>query len=178
MEKFQKAKVLSYALIGACIFISVVWGMLIWNDLHIRTLNTEKYLTYKTGLDGYELELENVTVEKDKISITKDHIMISGWVVNTNESMNYSEINVVLTDTNTNISYLVPTTMTERTDITEQFDNGNRYNWSGFSVKIPFKKINTEKNNYEIKTLLKINGNDTVIVDSGKTTEDFKTNEE
>lgn len=86
-------------------------------------------------------------------------------------------IDVILIDTKTAIAYVVPTTIQERPEITEYFGSNN-LNWSGFTIKIPYgDKIDTEKSSYRIAALLKINDNNAVIVDSGKNTEDFKTNE-
>ena len=178
MEKYQTSVSISRLLIAVIIMITAVWGLLVWNNIHISKIDTTKYSVYGTGVDGYEMMVENVTAKKDDISITKDYITISGWVANTNEDMSRVTIDVVLVNVDTNEAYIVPTTMSERTDVTEYYGT-HKLDWSGYSVKIPFSnKIDTEKYNYWIMALLKINDNDAVIVNSGKQTEDFKNNEE
>ncbi len=176
MERYQNKNIIIRFLIGVTGVISLIWGILVWNDTHISTLDISKYVIYQTGSDGYEMYIDSATCHKDDISITKDYIAIGGWVVNKNVSMERVTISVILEDTEAKIAYAVPTTVQERTDVTEYFKAEN-LNWSGFNIKIPYGKIDTEKNNYRIAVLLKINGNDAVIVDSGKNTEDFNQNE-
>lgn len=178
MEKYQNRKVLVRFLICIIIVISVVWAILVWNNTHIAKIDTTKYPIYGAYTNGYEMTVENVNATKDNVSITKDYITISGWLVNTNEDMSRVTIDIILVDKDTNEAYLVPTTMQERTDVTEYYGTHN-FNWSGYSVKIPFNnKVDTEKHNYWIMALVKINDNDAVILNSGKGTEEFKTNEE
>lgn len=177
MEKYQTRAVIIRLCIAVIVIITAVWGLLVWNNIHISKIDTTNYSVYETGTDGYEMLLD-AAVKRDAISITKDYITISGWVANTNEDMSRVTIDVVLVDADTDEAYVVPTTMSERTDVTEHYGTHN-LNWSGFSVKIPFgNKIDTEKHNYKIMALLKVNDHDAVIVNSGKQTEDFKNNEE
>ena len=176
MERFQNKNIIIWFLIVVVCVISVIWGVLVWNDTHISTLDTSKYVIYKAGSDGYEMGIDSATCNKDDVSITKDYIYIGGWVVNKNVPMERVTISVILEDTETKTAYVVPTTVEERTDVTEYFEAEN-LNWSGFNIKIPYGKIDTEKNNYRIAVLLRINGSDAVIVDSGKNTGDFKKNE-
>lgn len=177
MEKFQRRKIIIRFLICTILFASMIWGILVWNNTHISQLNISAYAVYRTGTDGYEMHIDSANCSKDNISTTKDYITISGWVANKNESIDRVTIDVILIDTKANIAYAIPTTIQERTDIAEYFGLNN-LKWSGFAIKIPYgNKIDTEKSNYEIAALLKINDNNAVVVDSGKNTEDFKTNE-
>lgn len=178
MKHFQERKIVVRFLICILGIITAIWGILIWNDTRIYQLDISEYTVYQTGLDGYEMGVESANCSRDEVSITKDYITVSGWVINEYESMDRVKIQVVLIDSETGVAYVVPTTVQERADITEYFGTNN-FDWSGFSMNIPYGNvIDTEKNNYRIAALLKVNDYNAVVVDSMRNTEEFRKNAE
>lgn len=177
MEKYQTRKITALLLAAAFVVVTLLWGILVWNNTHISKIDMSKYTIYESGTNNYEMTIESANVSRDNISITKDYITISGYLLKADEELLRVTTDVILVDSDTNEAYIIPTTMSERTDITERYGTHN-FDWPGINVRIPFNsRIDTEKHDYKIMALTKINFNDAVIIDSGKRTGDFKNNE-
>lgn len=152
-------------------------GGFVWNDTHIEKLDLSNYVVYKNGSDGYLMDIEEVSCRPDDLPVTKDYITVKGWALYGNEHCRSIAMNVVLIDQDTNTVYKLPTTIQQRDDVKAIFGIKNS-DWSGFSAKASFGHgIDPEQKNYKLALYMRANGRDAVLIDSGKSTEEYTTDE-
>lgn len=165
MKKYQNAKTVLLILIISSFFSAMIWGILVWNNTRIKTLDTGTITEYKNGENGY---IFHIDPEYDGERYYRD-IEFSGWVIDTKASMERVTLDIVLKDLSSGAYYIVPTTMTERPEITEKYGNNEKtFTWSGFRVSIPQNKvINSNMSDYAVMALLSVNGDKKVLIDSG-----------
>ncbi len=73
-------------------------------------------------------------------------------------------IKIVLKDMDTGEYFLLPTNIVIRKDVTEYFADDNNYDYSGFSLTIPYwKELDTSKD-YELFAQYDLNDNERVYV--------------
>lgn len=172
IKKYQNAKIVKIAVLVFIAAIVLVWCIFCINKLHISTISPDKYRLVNNYAEGYMSNVDNVQYKGDKISNTKDYIELNGWVISANENMERATIDVVLMNVTTGVYYKVPTVVCTRPDVTEAYGvmQEKNFDWSGFQVKLPYnKKIDPFKYDYEIMVLLRVNGGETVMVDTGTT---------
>ncbi len=138
------------------VIYAVCWMVLVRNENRIYTLKPEDVVL--SDASGYGFNVENVDWEKDEISITEDYVYISGWLVKPGEQSDKVAIKIVLKDLNTGEYFVVPTEVTVRSDVTDLYNDGNEYDYCGFSVKIPYWN-GLEKTDYEILAQYDLNDN-------------------
>ena len=90
--------------------------------------------------------------------VNQDNFEISGWVIKKKENIKNISINIMLKDDNK--FYGLPTKIEKREDVTQKFNDGTNYDFSGFRayLKKP-KRIKKSR----IYILLKINGKSRII---------------
>lgn len=92
----------------------------------------------------------------DKVS--QDNFEISGWIIKKKENIKNISINIMLKDDNK--FYVLPTKIEKREDVTQKFNDGTNYDFSGFRAYL--KKPKGIKKS-RIYILLKINGRSRII---------------
>lgn len=132
----------------SCILFAVGWAVLVKNENRIERAGADQVIPSDPA--GYRFELEQVSWEKDAIPAVKDFVCISGWVVKPGEEVGRVAIKVILKNTETGECLILPTDVVERTDVTRYMDDGNNYDDSGFSVKIPYWDELDTDTDYEI----------------------------
>ena len=145
----------------AGILFAIGWGILVWNENRITVVDPD--IIIPVDVSNYKFNLENVEWEKDDISITQDYVKISGWFVEKGQEVKKVALKIVLKDVNSDIYYVLPTDVAERTDVTEYINDGNNYDYSGFSVKIPYWEA-LEDTDYEIYVQYDLNDDSRVYV--------------
>ena len=131
--------------LGIC--FSIGWGILVWNENRIRNLSSVDVNV--TTASDYNAEIESASWKRDENSLTKDYVTISGHLYRRDTSVERAAIRIVLKDPDTGNYLVLPTDLTLRTDITEKKHDGNNYDYSGFSVRIPYWD-ELSANDYEI----------------------------
>ena len=162
IEFIHSRKFLSVLAFFMCVLFIVGWIVLVKNENRIIELKSD--LNLPMDESTYVYNLENVTWKKDDISITKDYVCISGWLIKRGEQVDKAAIKIVLKDVETGKCFLVPTDVVTRPDVTEYFADNNKYDYSGFSVKIPYwVELDTDKD-YELFAQYDLNDNTRVYV--------------
>lgn len=173
MNRLKDIKTIKKILLISSISICFLWGILVWNDTHLSLIQLDKYKVYANESDGYVMNIDNAKFFRDRTSMAKRYMTIDGWVIKEDMPFDRITIDVVLKNLETNDTYVVPTTMVKRTDITEE--RGQKYDWCGFRVKIPCSSdVNALRDDYEIMSRVKINDEEAIIVDSGRNTGEYK----
>ncbi len=133
-----------------CVFLILLvigWSVLYFHEIHIKkiTIDNEEMLT-----DGFSYFLDEKNISDDGI--------ISGWIVKDQTQIDTCEINVLLKACDSNEAFVLPTEVLERKDVTSAIDDGKKYDYSGFRVKVGniYKYIDWNKN-YILCFKLKIN---------------------
>ena len=139
LKNIQSKRIILKIVCVLSVVFAVVWVIFVENDIFIRKIDITK-MEINTG-NEYIHSLDDVSWKKDDISITKDYVTLSGWLIKKGEDAKTVSIKVVFQDMNTEQCYVIPTTMFERDDVTENINDGLDYKNSGFSVKIDRKSV-------------------------------------
>ena len=165
----KKKSLIWIASILGVLFI-LFWSVLVFNENHIRGLNISQIEIADSA--EYAYSLDEVSWQKDNASVTKNFIKLSGWIAKPGVAIQSVSVKVIFKDMNDGAYYLIPTSMTERTDITEYIGDGKDYKYSGFDVSIPYdKKI--ENTDYELYVLYNLNEQE-VLVPLGVSLKEWK----
>ena len=145
-----------------CAFFGVIWVILVRNENHITKMDSDRISLADPA--EYRYAAENISWQKDEISVTKDYVQISGWILKSGTGVNSVAIKVGIRDLDTGELSILPTDVIERPDVTEMMNDGNDYNYSGFSVKIPYwDKLDTDTD-YELIIQYDLNDDPQVYV--------------
>lgn len=130
---------------GGLIVVAVSFLIFSNNAAYIESMSPGK----KTFIQGNEYKNSSgIKIKKGKYiynveqaSITKnskkrDVIDIKGWIIKKGVREESTIIKVALKK-NSGLYYLLPTTVTYRSDVTNVINDGTSYNYSGFSVHMP-----------------------------------------
>lgn len=156
MEKLHDKKVIGLIAISMFLFFIVGWEFFQWHELHAKRININDYEVYANG-DVFLCNIDNITLDDDGD--------ISGWIIKKGESIKIVAIKVILQDTVTQKSYVVPTQVLVREDVTEFFDDGTNYDNSGFIVETKNLDYSLDIGNhdYQIFIYLDINGSECIV---------------
>ena len=146
--------------------IGLMTALVIWFCLvrHVSAVQTTDY----TGMQYEEVGTKYLGYIDQKdykvMSGTTDHrVKIRGWLVPSGEEIESVSMHVVLKNTTTSQWFTLPTTIEVRTDVTEHFDDGNRYDYCGFSATTLSQNIEAEKYDFEIYVLCTINDKTSLV---------------
>lgn len=177
MKKLQNKNLVLVILTFGMVMMLIVWQGLVWNDTRIIKVDSKIKQKLDEGLK-WQSYIDLVDCGKDNYPVTKDWITISGWLIYRGKSIDTASVKVVLKKVGTEDFYILPTTMQERRDVTEWIGDGEKYNWSGFKVKIPHKgKIDVERYDYEIYALYDLNHDGEKLVALNTTLKEWKKDE-
>lgn len=136
MEWLHSDRFIVLLLCALAVCFAIGWGVLVWNENRILHLSASDVNVTKDST--YRAEIENVSWKRDDISLTKDFIVISGYLYRSGVAVEKAAIRIVLKDPASGEYLVLPTDLTVRTDITEKNNDGNNYDYCGFSVRIPY----------------------------------------
>ncbi len=156
----SKKFILWFVIVLAVLF-SLFWAVLRYNENLIRHLSPDLYV--ESDSPDFEFRIESLNWEPDVFSNTKDFITISGWIIMHGVPTNSVSTHVVLKDCTTGALLMLPTSVIERTDVTDYFSEGTSYRYSGFSSTIPYLKDLNGDNDYEIYVLYNLNGEESLV---------------
>ena len=145
-----------------CLIFLLGWVVLVKNENRIIEIPSETVAIVDDS--AYIYNLETVQWKQDEISISKDYVIISGWLIKQGESVDKAAIRIVLRDTESGRYYVLPTDVIVRNDVTTYFADGNNYDYSGFSVKIPYWSELDTDTDYELFAQYDLNNNVRVYV--------------
>lgn len=141
--------------------------------LYVRDAKTKKssYIFLQNVKIGYPDFYEPESISKlpnlqeinhgfDFITLEKDFILTSGWAHIKGQDSKGSEISLVFQSKNN--TYVSPTDMTLRPDVTAHFKNTFNFDDCGFKAKISKKKF--KKGNYRVGFIIKNNITDKEIL--------------
>lgn len=158
VRKMQRPHVLIGIAVTFIVGLLVIWCFLVWNENHIRRFDAS-VCQIENASEGYLVGMDIIETTKDQEPRTKDFIRLSGFILKPGEDTEYVSLKLILQNVETGEYYKLPTTIDIREEMAEKIGDGNRYVYSGFTVKVPFsKEIDTEKNDYEILMLYNLNG--------------------
>ena len=160
-------RIRSKEFIAAFVFFMILlfaagWILFVWNERRITTLDESGIST--ADPTAYLGEVEGVKWERDDVSATDDYVLIKGWLLKPGVSVQKVAMHVVLRDQKDGRYYVVPTDVTERTDITERMGDGNIYDYSGFTVILPYWEKLDGKTDYDIYLKYELNEEEPVLV--------------
>ena len=138
-----------------CALFAVGWVVLVKNENRIGRTDAARVIPADPG--HYSLGLDQVSWEKDDIPAAKDFVCISGWIFKPGEEVDRVVIRIILKNTVTGECLVLPTDVVERTDITQYMDDGNNYDYSGFSVRLPYWDELDTDTDYEIIAQYQLN---------------------
>ena len=177
MKKLQNRNMVVVMLALGLVLIVAVWQVLVWNDTRIIKAGSD-IMEKLDQESNYQVDVDLVDFQKDNFPTTKDWITISGWLMCQGKSVDTASIKIVLKKVGTDDFYILPTTMTQRTDVTEWANDGGKYDWSGFSVKIPRGgRIEIDRYDYEIYALYDLNYEGEKLVALNTTMKEWKKDE-
>ena len=161
LSALQSRKFLAGFVVFMAAVFAVVWGILVWNENRIITLDPE---SIQKAADGeFRFGIEELVWQEDGISITKDCVRLSGWILKEGEEIQTSAIWVVLKDMETGTFYRLPTQIIDREDVNDWMDDGLSYFQSGFETAVPrWKDLDTDKD-YEVYVLDVLNGTEKLV---------------
>ena len=156
IEFIHSKKFLGWFFALMTVLFAVGWVVLVMNENRVSTLNPDDVRISNPA--DYAYYLDNVSVEK------KGFITVSGWIIKPGERVNKVAIKVVLKDSEDGKFYVAPTDVQVRPDVTAHFNDGNNYDYCGFSMRIPYwEKLDTEAD-YELFAQYDLNDNARAIV--------------
>lgn len=144
------------------ILLLAIWILLVHNSTGIKKIDGEIY-PVKNISDGYALCLDEIKCENDNILLTEDLLEISGWMIKQGEDTNNVRLRVVLRNEVTGEYLMLPTTLLQRPDVTDYYNDGHNYDVSGFEAKISQKDIDLENCKYLVMGLYFLNGEEYLI---------------
>ena len=163
----QSRKFLICFLICLILLFVIGWVVLVSNENRIDELDVEKVIF--GDANNYNINLEDLRWTRDDNSLTDDYVHISGWIVKPGTNVDAVAIRVVLKDMETEKYYIVPTGVVSRGDVTESINDGKNYEYSGFSVLLPYwRELDTDKN-YELYVQYELNDEGNVLVPMNRT---------
>lgn len=136
----------------------IIWGafcvLLRWDIGKCAMINPEEYILVQEGIDYYI----------DEVNYTHNAITIQGWAIKKGENIDVSECYIVLKDTSSGEYMKIPTKIISRGDLTEYFNDGFNYDYSGFFAKVLDKKLN-KNSDFDIYILYQ-NNNEKYLIDT------------
>lgn len=99
----------------------------------------------------------------DYIGAGKSNVFVKGWCAIPGEEIKTISMHVLLRNFDNGECLQMPTAMVARSDVTKYFDDGIKYDNSGFSVDVDTRKVDASKCRYEICILLRHNGEEFLI---------------
>lgn len=161
MNYMQSKKFLLSFTFAIIVILTAIWIFLVHHENRIIEIDIEP--TIIADSSNYLMYIDNLTWKRDNISNTKDFINIDGWLIKPGEEVKTATIKIVFQDTETEKYYIIPTTMVERNDVTKYSADGLSYQYSGFSVCIPyFNELDTSKD-YSLYALYSLNDNQVLV---------------
>lgn len=158
LKRFQNPKFIFLFLLISMTLWVILWAFMIWDDIQIRELDMTKIERLQPD-ERYETGIERLEVG--------NMIRIKGYVFERYTDSSPVEIRVIL-PVSASKGYILPTTVTFRGDITEEMNDGTKYDWSGFEVFIPkHDPLFALDDKTSIFLWTKINGKERLI-DTGK----------
>lgn len=144
------------------ILLMAIWISLVHNSTAIKKINGEMY-PVKNISDGYAVCLDDIRCGNDNNPLTEDLLEISGWMIKPGVDTNNVRLRVVLRNEVTGEYLMLPTTLLQRPDVTAYYDDGHKYDVSGFEVKISQKDVDLENCKYMVMGLYFLNGEENLI---------------
>jgi hypothetical protein len=164
-EKVQQPRMILRIFLILLLIATVVFGVFVWNETRIRTLDAEGIKTV-TEEDGYQWKIDQVKIEQGR----RMHFDISGWCIKTGEDQTAAAIHVVLKKESTGEYLVVPTNVSKREDVTKSLGGKYDYTFSGFEATYhETKKLNFSEEAFDIYLLAKFNDmEDNVLINTGE----------
>ena len=107
---------------------------------------------------------ENQEIEYaiENLSWSEAGVTISGWCLMPGENIDYAEMYLVLEENG--VYYQVPTMIEQRDNVTELFNDGYSYGYSGFYSLIDFQRFRIEENqDFNLYMIYKNNGREDIV---------------
>lgn len=160
----NKRFLIFFSMVLALLFI-LVWCSFVLNDTSIREIKINpNSIVGKEDIDNYLYKIEELAWKRDDTSFSRDLIKLKGWLVKTGESTENASIKIVFQDTLTGKYYLIPTSMQDRDDVTEEINDSHLYRYSGFSVTASYiEALDESTQDYALYALYQLN-NKTVLL--------------
>lgn len=156
MENWQNVKNAKKLLIICLFVIFAGWFLFVWDDTKIREFHMDAVNEMK---QEYGFHVESVKLTKSNVLKIRNYTELTGWFTKLGENILNVSLQIVLKDTKSGRSFVVPTQMKVRKDVTEAYDDGHNYDQSGFYAKIPHgRSINLDQSDYEIYVYYQWNG--------------------
>ncbi|MCI8641964.1 MAG: hypothetical protein HFG79_00545 [Lachnospiraceae bacterium] len=163
MESLQNIKTIKLFMIVMSILLLLGWMGLVWNENAIREMDLDNII-FAEDSDGYLVCVDSLKRSEDGVTLTENYIELSGWMIRSGESVRDVSIKIIFRNMDTNEYLIIPTTVVERRDVTQYFNDGCNYDNCGYSVKIrKSRKINVELYDYEVYALYTLNGNTKLV---------------
>ena len=168
MFKEKEIKKREYVLIfcALCLGIILFCLLLYFNESYIHKVEIVNYAPDNI------LEYCIDSVEMD------EYITVNGWSYVPGENINTYDCNILLQEIGTENIYILPTTMVDRTDVTQSYDDGYNYNHSGFMARARLGQFNYANKDYEIIIRYFNNENEYYVKTSKTVSKEITTNEE
>lgn len=160
MQFFQSRRfVIRTMIISVCVILLLV-VFLSWHEMRIKKISLDEYEWADEELVSFAIdEISTESLADDK-SLT-----VKGWCVLEKVPTRPVTIYVVLHDPNTDDSYKLPTTVVKRHDVSEFFNDGTYYDYSGFSTDMIYTGKGLPDGIYDVYLLYTAGEEDPVLVD-------------
>lgn len=155
LKKYQNNKTVIIILIVGFVLFLVIWNVLVYFDTRV-IVSDYNGLEAETAADGYVITIQELSYESESV-IEEDKISIRGWIVKQGVEIDNISLHVVFRNTTNNTWYVLPTTIEERPDVTEYFNDGLDYDYCGFYASAPNEEISADEYDFEIYILMVLN---------------------
>lgn len=171
IKKLQNNIFVIKALVVIFIVIMLVCAFFSWHEMRIVNMDTEDL-----PMIDYEVD-HTLTFDKFIFEPNDNEINLEGWCVVEGASTGPIEIQVLLKEIDGENCYCLPTSLQKRPDVTQFFDDGNNYDYSGFKINMGLEKL--DFNNISYKVLICYNVDEkNYLFDSGYVLDEKGTNNE
>lgn len=141
MKKLQSVKFIMITCVVSLLLLCVAWKLLKLHEFYVYEINiNNQEVTLADDLYAYDLNVD----------YSNKNIFMNGWFIKKEKSTNNkTNLHIILRNQTTNQSYILPTELVIRPDVTDYFKaNQQFYDWSGFIVKKD--NLNIPNGMYEI----------------------------
>lgn len=141
--------------------VIVIVGLILVMFFAWKVLGVIEARVYEVDASIYTENTEvNYTIES--VSWSETGVMISGWCLVPEEDIKYAEMHLLIESNG--VYYQVPTMLIERKNVTDLYDDGYNYDYSGFYSLIDFQNFKIEENqDFNMYMIYNSNGREDII---------------
>lgn len=158
MKKVQTEQFIKAFLLASLVIIIALCTFLSMYEMRVKRIDTSG-LPVLTDEAVFYID----KISCDYIGMGKSNAVVKGWCAIPGKETRTISMHVLLRNVDTGECLQMPTAMVARSDVTKYFDDGIKYDNSGFSVDVDTRKVDASRCRYEICILLRHNGEEFLI---------------